>query len=412
MDLSKLGQKLRAAQDASSDETHDLNIARYRILNDSPERHRGKFFFGKATFAFAAFSFAAALSIFLMMPSSASLQFQVNGAQSSVDQWITSTDEQGSPLTFTDGSTILLQQGAQARVTQLSKNGAHLELSDGRAVVSVIHQDSTDFQLKVGPYLVEVTGTRFITGWQQESQKFFLEMLDGSVRVSGPQLPGRVGFITGQKIEVSALADSTAPANAVSAAAEAATHADTQAVDAEISVTASKNTANLSSKTTTTEDGPHNGTTISSWQDLAKLGEHASAISTAEQLGIEKLLNTASASDLFLLADSATYSGRSVFARQILGKIRERWSGSNHASQAAFALGRLSDKSAGIRWFEIYLNESPSGPLAREALGRVLEAEAESGNMARATAVAKRYLARFPNGPHAKLATKINSAAE
>ena len=55
-------------------------------------------------------------------------------------------------------------------------------------------------------------------------------------------------------------------------------------------------------------------------------------------------------------------------------------------------------------WFSTYLREQPSGALAREALGRLIEAYQAAGDRVSARATAERYLKSYPDGPHATLA--------
>jgi hypothetical protein len=57
------------------------------------------------------------------------------------------------------------------------------------------------------------------------------------------------------------------------------------------------------------------------------------------------------------------------------------------------------------------VREQPSGALAREASGRLLEACIAAGDGAGARDAATRYLARYPSGPHAALARRVLSGA-
>jgi outer membrane protein assembly factor BamD (BamD/ComL family) len=73
---------------------------------------------------------------------------------------------------------------------------------------------------------------------------------------------------------------------------------------------------------------------------------------------------------------------------------------------AAFLLGRASHGATAARWFETYLEEQPGGNLAREALGRLIEAYQASGSKEAAVRTARQYLKRYPTGPHAELARR------
>jgi outer membrane protein assembly factor BamD (BamD/ComL family) len=82
------------------------------------------------------------------------------------------------------------------------------------------------------------------------------------------------------------------------------------------------------------------------------------------------------------------------------------------AASAAFAIGtiefdRKRDYAAAARSFALALEEQESGPLAREALGRQVEALARANDRIQAALRAKRYLALYPDGPHAQLARTL-----
>jgi TolA-binding protein len=112
-----------------------------------------------------------------------------------------------------------------------------------------------------------------------------------------------------------------------------------------------------------------------------------------------------------LLGESARLTGHTDDARLAYQAVRRRFAGSPEAAQAAFNLGRLEarggKKGASAGWFETYLKEQPSGPLAQAALGRLLEARVELGDTRAARDTARSYLERYPAGPHADEAQKV-----
>jgi outer membrane protein assembly factor BamD (BamD/ComL family) len=71
---------------------------------------------------------------------------------------------------------------------------------------------------------------------------------------------------------------------------------------------------------------------------------------------------------------------------------------------SAFLLGRSASGVQAAEWFSTYLKEQPGGALAREALGRLIEAYQAAGDRVSARAAAERYLKSYPDGPHATLA--------
>ena len=121
--------------------------------------------------------------------------------------------------------------------------------------------------------------------------------------------------------------------------------------------------------------------------------------------------------DLLLLGDVSRLSGHPVHAVRAYEKVRDRAPGTDSAANAAFSMGRVAfdqrDAYAeAARWFETYLNERGDGPLAREALGRRMEAMSRAGDRVGAGVVAEQYLRQYPEGPHAPLARTLRTGAE
>jgi DNA-directed RNA polymerase specialized sigma24 family protein len=147
------------------------------------------------------------------------------------------------------------------------------------------------------------------------------------------------------------------------------------------------------------------------WQALARAGK----FSAAYALGRDVQLDTLSVSDALLLGDTARLSGDTTAALHIYEKVRQRHAGSNAAAAAAFASGQLQfdQRSAftdAARWFALYLHERSTGPLAREASGRLLEALERSGQHGAAKRAATAYLRAYPTGPHATFARGLSPA--
>ena len=148
-----------------------------------------------------------------------------------------------------------------------------------------------------------------------------------------------------------------------------------------------------------------------SWRSLAKDGKHADAVAAAEAEGFGGILKSASAADLLDLARAARYSKSTKRAKQALTALRDRFPKSTQAPRAAYMLGRIAFDherayAVAAKWFAKYLDEQPGGALAREALGRLVESQRRSGAHAAAKKSGKRYLDRYPDGPHADIARK------
>jgi TolA-binding protein len=106
--------------------------------------------------------------------------------------------------------------------------------------------------------------------------------------------------------------------------------------------------------------------------------------------------------------------GRIDRAVEAYRAVRRRFSGHERSAVAAFALGRVAfdqrgDYADAARWFRVYLAEQPGGRLQRDALGRLVESLGRGGDSREAAQEARRYLERYPTGPHAEMARRLIS---
>ena len=99
--------------------------------------------------------------------------------------------------------------------------------------------------------------------------------------------------------------------------------------------------------------------------------------------------------------------GRADIERNALLACRSRFKGQPAAARAAYLLGRSTGAGEAASWFETYIREQPAGALAREASGRLIESQQRAGNVAATREAASRYLATYPDGPHASLARQV-----
>jgi TolA-binding protein len=273
--------------------------------------------------------------------------------------------------------------------------------------------------------VVHVTGTHFDVGWVPETDTLELTLHDGRVELSGCVFGTGYRVLAGQTVRASCRNEhfdvtSTAGAAAVQLTGAAGTSAATpsQPTPAPEIVPASpaRARANDAPKPTThsREDRPKTEKSRShvTWQGLARAGRYLQALEAARALGFHQECTHVSAEDLRTLANVARYGQDSQGEAEALQGLRTRFPGTKRAAWAAFALGRLEfDNHAAYaeaaEWFRIYLNEEPHGDLAREALGRLLEAKQRHGELASARELADRYLRDYPQGPHADLARAL-----
>jgi hypothetical protein len=147
---------------------------------------------------------------------------------------------------------------------------------------------------------------------------------------------------------------------------------------------------------------------IPAWQKLAAAGKHRESLEAAEEAGFDHILANSPAPVLLELADEARFAGSPARARQALVRARELGA----KGRSAFLLGKIAadDEKApadAATWFQLYLDESPSGGLAEQAMGRIVEIEEKLGHREEARKSAQSYLQRYPGGAYETLARRV-----
>ncbi len=95
-----------------------------------------------------------------------------------------SSEEHAETIEFSDGSRVLLEPKASARVVRLDGPHTELALKRGKPAVSVRHREGASWTIVAGPYEVRVVGTKFTVDWQQASNAFRVAVTEGRVRVT------------------------------------------------------------------------------------------------------------------------------------------------------------------------------------------------------------------------------------
>lgn len=366
--LESLGQEVARQQDhrLEANRTAERAVAGLSWDDEAPTPRR----WWPALAVAASLLFVVALAALLRRDA----PLAIETAEVAPDTWISADAER--PVAFSDGSTLLLQRGARFRITRLTGTGALVTLERGHATVSVPHRDDTRWTFDVGPFAVQVVGTRFDTGWEPGAQTFSLTMHDGAVRLTGPGIDGTRQVVAGQTVSLSLAPSSVEPPPAPPEDAPAAPAAP---------------------------KGP-------SWKVLATRGEYPAALQHARRSGLDRILSTGSADELLLLGDVARFAKEPAVATQAWEAARRRFPRTKASTSAAFFLGRQAfeagQPAAAKTWFSRYREEAPRGPFAAEALGRQLEL-ANTSDPTLARALAREYLDAWPEGPHSRLAKAV-----
>jgi TolA-binding protein len=241
--------------------------------------------------------------------------------------------------------------------------------------------------------VIRVTGTAFDVSWSSAEESLVVDLRQGSVVVSGPPAPSGVVLRAGQRLSAH---DGQMTIGPLVAGSTIETPAPAAAAPAPSAAPAPVESA-------TRAPGP-------SWSKTVAAGDYELVLAEAEKRGLTSCYGSAPLSDLVALADAARYAKRSDVAQAALTAQRSRFAGSTAAHTAAFLLGRMADdagnQAGALKWYDRYLREAPSGPLAPEALGRKMTS-LRSLRPDAARAVAEEYLQRFPEGPYRARALEL-----
>jgi len=306
------------------------------------------------------------------------------------------------PVHFSDGTSLSMGASTRARVTETNSHGATVVLAEGSLSLAVVHREASRWNVAAGPFTVRVTGTKFDIRWNAAEETLALDLHEGSVTVVGPSLcPAGRRVLAGESLRISVPSARAAatpnPAFAAPAAmAEVPPARDGRAKDDRAKAVAIET------------DGAGHG----SWKQLALEGRYADALAAVEAEGFETACRRASTADLLLLGYTARFAGSLKRAEQALQLVQSRPLARHEAAMSAFTLGRIAyddrrNYADAARWFQSYLRDEPSGGLAREAAGRLIEAQKAAGDIAAARESASAYLSKYPVGPHAALARAV-----
>jgi hypothetical protein len=345
-----------------------------------------------------------------------------------VGDWVAAGTAKPRAAHFSDGSDLSLSPGARMRVTTTRPEGADVLIEQGSVHVAVAHPNTPRppgrsgpasfwerWSVRAGPFEVRVTGTTFDAAWDPNAERFELTMIEGRVLVTGPNLPPERAVVGGEHLVVSVKDGrmvlsslGTEPASETPGAAAASTSEPVTPPP-----TASSGAVAKAPELGATGEAPKPPLPAAAapWKDLAASGKYKDAFAAAEAAGFSAEVERGQAGDLLMLADAARYSGSPARAKEALLAARRRFS---VRGQSAFLLGKIAADQQGspgeaVTWFETYLHEQPGGPLAEQALGRIVDLTRRS-NPAGARDAAARYLARYPEGSYAALARSLTAS--
>lgn len=405
-ELVRLAQRELHGDTVLSDET---GFARLQVRMSTPPRFWARSWVAGLAVAGAAGALAATL--FVLQASPAKLSFQVAGGAFDASGHVVGGEH--TLIRFSDGSEAALARGAEAQIANVTERGADVVLAHGSMRVHIAKKPEAAWKVAAGPYDVRVTGTAFDVSWSSQTQAFDLRMETGAVIVTGPLAASGIVLRAGQHLfggvaegrltveggsEAVASSPSPTPAIAALEPTERSPAHDTAGVSP----------TPLPPGPTPRGPEPH------AWTRQVAQGHFNAVLDEAEQRGLDRTLSGGSLEELAALADAARYAGRSSVAKRVLMAERQRFPNSSPARDAAFFLGRIAEESGGgaVEWYERYVSENPRGAYASQAFGRKMMLLYKQRGASAAGPVATEYLSRYPNGPYAAAARKIDQESQ
>jgi ferric-dicitrate binding protein FerR (iron transport regulator) len=96
-------------------------------------------------------------------------------------------------IQFSDGSEVVLPEGARAEVRNVDAYGGTIVLGRGRAWAGVVTHPHTRWRITAGPYDLETAGTDADIDWSDTGRALELWVRGGLVKVSGPMIGAGAG---------------------------------------------------------------------------------------------------------------------------------------------------------------------------------------------------------------------------
>jgi ferric-dicitrate binding protein FerR (iron transport regulator) len=310
---------------------------------------------------------AVLVALFWGFSAPSPLRFTLDGREPAGD-YLASEDGRPRLVEFSDGSTLVLRSLGRLRVTGTHSRGATLWLERGELEVSIRHHPSARWRLDVGPYVVEVTGTRFAVTWNPDAGDFGVDLLDGAVLVGGPGISAPIRLQVGQRFRGNKAGDYAVQGQPEIAPAAAATAVEPAArVSAAVTSKGLHVASAIGPERTTSPSAQ--GKPACDWAGLVSSGHFEGTVSEARLLGIETTLAECPTRSLFALADAARYVGKFELSKSALLAIRRR--SPDDTSKAAFFLGRLEEARGNLElaldWYAEAMAGNPEPHFAQEA---------------------------------------------
>jgi hypothetical protein len=333
--MSGRGERLFRAWAEAALPARDEEAGRTRFLEafgSGGGRRRGP--------AWRPFSLATATAIacaacLVWWRSAATLHFTTAAGEGQAGDWLATGASAELPLSFSEGTRLVMAPDSRGRVEQLGRAGATFVLERGEVRAHVVHQSNTSWRFRAGPFEVQVTGTALAIDWDPAADRFAVRVTEGAVLVQGPSA-GAVHVVrTGERFAMDVGARAMRLSSDAMETADAGSDPDAIAeagLDAAADGVTAAETPRSSAATP--------AVATRAWLALEARGEDDAAYAALWSAGLTAVLRTSSAEELLRAARVGRASGHRDTEREALLACRSRFPASEAAGVAAYDLGR------------------------------------------------------------------------
>jgi hypothetical protein len=119
-----------------------------------------------------------------------------------VGAWMAAPPGGELTLAFSDGTALVLEPGARARVIAALDRGARVLVESGRLRVAT-RPEGGRWSFDAGPLTIETRGARLDLSWDPIDERFAATVFDGTGDVQGDCLAGARGIGPGETLDIS-----------------------------------------------------------------------------------------------------------------------------------------------------------------------------------------------------------------
>ena len=127
-----------------------------------------------------------------------------------VGSWLAAPPTGELTVAFSDGTALVLEAGARARVVTALERRGRVLVESGRVRVAA-RPEGSRWSFEAGPLAIDARGARLDLSWDPIDERFVTTVFDGAVDVQGDCLPGSRPVGPGETLDVSCRREVAAP---------------------------------------------------------------------------------------------------------------------------------------------------------------------------------------------------------